>query len=211
LVDQLVAHGDIEYAIDEYLKIAEIYYNLADINESRSIYTEALKLTQKYSVDINWKVRIMHRIADLDVQSLDWRLALRIYKEISKLKPDDAKARQRIVELSFRLGQGAQAIDEVRNFVAFMRKTSDFDLLLEFLEYLVSEYPENGIIRRYLAEQYRHLDQISDAIAQYDTANEIFLANGNRKAAVETITDLLELNPPNIDDYRQLLTELKSQ
>jgi len=37
-------------------------------------------------------------MADIDVQSLDWREALRIYEQIKTMKPDDPRARASLID-----------------------------------------------------------------------------------------------------------------
>ncbi len=115
LIEQLLAFGQVENAIDEYVQLAEVYYSLADLNMARKTYTEALRTAQQANVDRSLRVRILHRMADIDVQSLDWRQALRVLEQIRTLQPDDFEARSQIIQLNIRLGQEPQALAEVDN------------------------------------------------------------------------------------------------
>jgi tetratricopeptide (TPR) repeat protein len=87
LIDQLVASGQTEEAIKEYIHLAGIYYNMADFNMARKTYTEALRMAQQSQTDRATRVQILHRMADIDLQSLDWRQALRIFEQIRTLSP----------------------------------------------------------------------------------------------------------------------------
>ena len=92
LIDQLITRGEAEAAIEEYIKMAEVHYALAELVEARKTYSRALRYAQQAGVGANWKVRILHRIADIDVQSLNWRQAMTVYEQICALKPDDMEA-----------------------------------------------------------------------------------------------------------------------
>ncbi len=92
LIHQLTASGQSEDALKEYMDFADVYYDLADLDKSRKTLDEALALAQQSKIDRSWQVRILHRMADIDLQSLDWRQALRIFEQIRNLQPDDEKS-----------------------------------------------------------------------------------------------------------------------
>jgi len=208
LIEQLIARGDIEEAIAEQLKLGEVYYNMAEIASARQTYSDSLRLAQQHKVEVIWKIRAMHRIADLDIQSLDWHRALRMFEKIRNLDPGDQKARQNLVDLNFRLGQSAQALNEIKTYITYMENTGEIEPLGEFLETLLRDYPKNAFIHQQLGDHYRKAGQISDAIVAYDTAGELYMEAGDRGRARFVITSILELNPPNADHYRQLLPTL---
>ena len=43
----------------------------------------------------------MRRMADIDMQRLDWRQALRIYEQLRTLEPDDPSVRKSLIELEY--------------------------------------------------------------------------------------------------------------
>ncbi len=71
LIDQLVARGQVDEAINEYLELAEIYYRLAELDMARKTYTTALRLVQQANADRQWNVRILQRMADRNVIALE--------------------------------------------------------------------------------------------------------------------------------------------
>jgi tetratricopeptide (TPR) repeat protein len=142
LIDLLITRGQIKDAIQEYLELAEVYYNLADLNRAREMYNEALQLAQQSRLDWSLLIDILYHMADIDVQSLDWRHALRIYEQIKTMNPEDPKARANLIGLSIRLSQENQAEAEWKNFQALLNESGELNKTVPFLENLTSEYPQ---------------------------------------------------------------------
>jgi tetratricopeptide (TPR) repeat protein len=209
LIDLLIEQDHIEEALLEYMDLADVYYSLADLDNARSTYTEALRLAQQTNADRSWRVKIMHRMADIDLQSLDWRQALRIFEQIRILQPDDEQARARLIELNFRLGQEAQAMTELENYITHLLETGRRDAALEFLKTQARDNPGRPLVRRRLADLYRHAGKIEEAIAELDAAGELFLDAGNRDEAIRTLELILALRPAKAASYQQLLDQLR--
>jgi tetratricopeptide (TPR) repeat protein len=211
LIDLLIEQDHIEEALNEYMELADVYYSLADLDNARSTYTEALRLAQQTNADRSWRVRIMHRMADIDLQSLDWRQALRIFEQIRTLQPDDEQARARLIELNFRLGQETQAMTELENYITHLLETGRRDAALEFLKAQTHDNPGRPLVRRRLADLYRHAGKIDEAIVELDAAGELFLDAGNRDEAIRTLELILALRPPKSASYQQLLEQLRKR
>jgi tetratricopeptide (TPR) repeat protein len=210
LIDQVIALGKPEQAVDEYLSLAEVYYNLADLIMARQTYQQALQMAQQANVDRKWKIKILHRIADIDLQCLDWRQALRVFDQIRTMMPEDAKARSSLIELNFRLGQAVQALAEVDNYVAYMWSNGQKDKAIKFLESILEENPKQAGIMKRLAELYRQVGRTTEAIGILDSVGDILLELGDRAGAIETVRIILSMNPPNAVEYQQLLAQIKS-
>jgi tetratricopeptide (TPR) repeat protein len=209
LIEQLLAFGRAESAIEEYMQLAEVYYSLADLNMARKTYTEALRTAQQTNVDRPLRVKILHRMADIDVQSLDWRQALRVLEQIRTLHPEDFEARRQIIELNIRLGQESQALAEVDNCCAHLSSTNQPDKLIAFMEGLVAEYPQNIPMRRRLVDVCRDLGRKTEAIGQLDTIGDMLLDAGDRGAAIQTVEMIISMDPPNKAEYLHLLEQIK--
>ena len=118
LIDQLVARGQTDEAIKEYLELADLYYRLAELDTARKTYTTALRLVQQASADRAWNVHILQRMADIDMQRLDWKQALRVFEQIRTLRPDDDGIRKQLIDLYMRMGQQSQAQAELEGMAA---------------------------------------------------------------------------------------------
>jgi tetratricopeptide (TPR) repeat protein len=211
LIDQLAARGRLDEAISEYIDLADIYYRLAELEMARKTYTTALRLAQQGGANRTWSVKLMHRMADIDVQRLDWRQALRIFEQIRTLEPGDLPVRKSLVDLNMRLKQSAQAEAELDNFIAYLQSTSRRGEAIPFLNELIAEYPQQGILRRYLAEEYHEAGNITEAVAQLDALGEMLLTAGERAGAIQAIEAIVALSPPNVEDYVTLLAKIRSE
>ena len=208
MINQLISRGEVDEAINEYLELADIYYRLAELDQARKTYTEALRVVQQASADWSWNVHILQRMADIDMQRLDWKQALRIFEQIRTLRPDDQGVRRNLVELNLRLSQQSQAIAELENYLTYLDTNGKNELTIPFLEDLVEENTDEIVLRRALADQYQQARRTEDAISQLDAIGEILIKEGKKSEATEVIQQILLMNPPNADDYRSLLEQL---
>ena len=209
LIDLYIAHGQLSQAVDEYLSLADSCYSLADLNSARKACEDALRVAQTAG-DKLLQVKVLHQMADIDLQSLDWRQALKTYEQIRQVDAGDDRARGALVELNLRLGRTAQAIKELDSFVGAALKAGKREPLIQLLENLIENNPKQPVLNRRLAELYRQANRVDEAIAQLDLAGEMFLEAGNKNAAAEAITALIALNPDQAEDYRQLLSEIQA-
>ena len=209
LIDQLVALDKIDEALAEYVAFADVYYSLADLEMARKTFNEALKLAQQPNANRSWRVKILHRMADIDLQSLDWRQALRIFEQIRTMQPEDTKARMGLIGLNLKLGQETQAMVELDNYLSYLISSGKVDEAIQFMENLVEEEPGRPHIRRRLADLYRKAGRIPEAISQLDAAGEMLLDKGDRSSAIQVIETILAMNPKNLSEYQELLAQIR--
>jgi tetratricopeptide (TPR) repeat protein len=210
LIEQLSARGQINEAISEYLELADIYYRLAELDMARKTYTTSLRLAQQPNANRSWNIQILHRMADIDMQRLDWKQALRVYEQIRTLKPDDEIVRKNLIELNLRMVQTQQAFAELDNFITYLETNGRTEDAIAFLENLVSEHDEQLTLHRALAEQYRRAGRVTDAISQLDAVGDKLMETGNKDGVIEVVNVILSMNPPNADEYRQVLAQLQN-
>ncbi len=209
LIDQLVARGMVEEAIREYLELAEVHYRLAELDNARKTYTTALRFVQQANADRSWNIHILQRMADIDLQRLDWKQAIRVYEQIRTLRPDDAGVRKNLIELALRLGQPAQAHAELENYISYLQGSSRGSDGIAFIQELLVERPEDLVLRRALAQQLQHTGHIEEAITQLDSIVEHLLNVGQKEEALVVINQILLMNPPNAEQYRQVMMQLR--
>ena len=209
LIELLISNGQHTAVIDEYLELADAYYRIADLVMARKTYNEALRLAQEINADRSKRISILHHIADIDLQSLDWRQAIRVYEQIRSLQPSDEKSRIKLIELHQRLSQEAQSLAEINSYIAHLENAGQQAKALAFLETLVAEYPNSQAIRLRLAEYYRQSGRHLDAITLFDQAQKALLQAGDKKTAIQVIESILALDPPNKTDYLRKLAQLR--
>ena len=211
LIDQLVARGQVDEAIREYIELADIYYRLAELDMARKTYTIALRFVQQANADRNWNVHILQRMADIDMQRLDWKQAIRVYEQIRTLRPDDEGVRKNLIELGLRMGQPAQASAELESYLSYLQTSNRGEQGITFIEELLAERPDDPVLRRAIAQQYQQAGRITDAVAQLDSLAESLLTSNKKEEAIVVINQILLMGPPNAEQYRQLLMQLQAR
>jgi predicted Zn-dependent protease len=177
---------------------------------ARKTYTTALRVVQQANADRNWNIHILQRMADIDMQRLDWKQAIRVYEQIRTLRPDDEGVRKNLIELGLRMGQPAQAAAELENYLSYLQTVNHAEQGVPFIEGLLAERPDDPILRRALAQSYQQAGRVREAIAQLDSLAESLLSQGRKEDALAVINQILLMGPPNADQYRQLLMQLQS-
>lgn len=211
LIDLLIAHGKTQETIQEYTRLAESYYHMADLVMSRKTYILALRFAQQSNLEREAKIKLLHRMADIDTQSLDWRNAIHAYEQIRTLDPDDDKARDMLFDLNLRLGQPNQAVAELDNYLNHLISVHRTTEALEYLNGKIHENQSLPVLYQRLAEIYRLLGRKDEAITQLETAKELAVQAGNLKVAIESLRTILAQNPPNATMYQRMLVELEAE
>lgn len=210
LIEQLVARGQVDDAVHEYLELASIYYRLAELDMARKTYTTALRLVQQGNANRDWNAHILQRMADIDMQRLDWKQALRVYEQIRTLIPDDDAANRQLIELNLRMGQAEKALSELDVYISHLEQQGKIEPALVFLEELVKDHEDHPLLKRTLAAMLHRNGRTTEAISMLDTLGDTLLQNGDRQSAMEVINQIVLMNPPNVNDYRQLLNQMRS-
>ncbi len=207
LVDQLVARGQVDDAISEYMELADIYYRLAELDMARKAFTTALRQAQQPNANRSWSVKILQRMADIDMQRLDWRQAIRVYEQIRTILPDDFSTRESLIELNLRLAQIPQAQAELESFITYLERNQR-EQIVPFMQKLVAEYPDQAMLYHLLADQLHKNGQTAAAIAMLDQIGNKLATKGDKAEMLAVVNHILLMNPPNASAYRALLAQL---
>lgn len=211
LIGLLTARGSSQDTIQEFTKLAETYYTIADLAMARKTYSLAFRFAQQSNVDRDTKVKLMHRMADIDMQSFDWRNAIRVFEQIRTMDPEDEKARDMLFDLNIRVGQTDQAMSELDNYLNRLISVHRTTEALEYINTKIHENQTQPALYHRLAEIYRLLGRKEEAINQLEMSKELFIQAGNRKAAIESLMAILALNPTNASVYQRMLVELEEE
>lgn len=208
LIDLLISHGKIDEALEHYLILADSYYSLAQIDQAREVYQEALRLAPRGSSERRWEVRILHKIGDIDMQRVDWRHAIEIYEQIRELAPDDERARLTLMDLYYRFNRPELAIVELDSLLKIYRKSDKTQRVFAVLEDAVRERPDNILLRTRLAQAYLDIGNVEQALKHLDKLGDLQLEAGRHEDAKATVRAIIALHPPNVAVYQQLLDQL---
>ncbi|MCD4803624.1 MAG: tetratricopeptide repeat protein [Anaerolineales bacterium] len=207
-IDLLEEYGKKEEAIIEYINIADVFYPLAELDSARSAYSKALVLAKTIPGDTSWRIKLHQRLADIDIQRLDWESALQTYVEIGELLPQNQKTSITIVDLNYRLGNDPAAEKEIDRFTKQFDPESQMDSIKEYLVHLKEEKPDEAYIARQLVSLYKHLGLMDQAISELDNLGDMLLEAGRKQDAVQVIQEIISFSPSNIEDYQKLLEQL---
>ncbi len=208
LIELLEKEQRWDEVLDQYINLADAYYQLADLEQARATYQEAMRLAQRVSAESKRRAEIMHRMADIDLSRLDLRQALRTYEQIRSIEPTDERARRSLIDLNYRLNNAPEAIKELDGLLRIFAQQRRGDQIVGILEELVTRMPNDMALRSRLAAVYRQIKRVQDAIAQLDALGELQLEAGLYQDACATIKQIVVLGPNDIEQYKNLLTQL---
>jgi tetratricopeptide (TPR) repeat protein len=211
LIELLLTQGKTDAAIQQYIALAEIYYQLAEMDLTRQTYTNALKVAQQSRGSRPMIVQILYKIADIDMQRLDLRNAMRIYEQIRTLEPEDVHARARLVELNYRMGQENAALSEIDTFLALLENGSKRAKAAEFLKEVLSEQPDRLDLHVRLAELYQRDGKRAEAVQAWEELIRQSVSSGDRPMVITALKAVIALNPPNQALYQKQLAQIQRQ
>lgn len=209
LIRMLVEQGRVDDALKQYMAMADFYYQMADLEAARQIYMEALKLSQQSRRSRQWAYELLGYLAEIDMQRLEPRQALRFYEQMRSLQPNDPNPRIRIVVLNFQLGQDKTAYLEMDNFIGVLEGLRQDDAAIQFVKSILLELPERYELRHKLADLYKRTHRLAEAIAELDTLAEHYAEVGDYASSIRTVQEIIALNPPNRREYEVVLDKLR--
>lgn len=209
LIDQLIAHDKAEEALIESQELADIYYRLAELDKARQTYLDALKIAQKSKNNRTWGVSLLLKVADIDLQRLNLRQALRIYEQIRTIQPDEPSVRAQLVMLNLRLGQDTAAIKELDEYLSFLEITGKRTQAIEFISDLLVDHGKRLDLRRRLADLYVRNNQVNEAVIQLDAVADTLLNENRNLEAINMLETIISLKPANVGEYRTVIESLR--
>jgi tetratricopeptide (TPR) repeat protein len=209
MIDLLAQQDRVEDAIKQDLELADLFKQMAQLDSARETLLAALMLSQRGRIDPKWAIQILEMMGDIDLSRLDVRQALEDFEQICELDPENEAALAHVIDLNLRLGQEKQAAEALDIHLDQLVKAGRGQDALTMIEDLAREYPGKQAIHSRLAEAYRAAGRQADAIAQYDALGEIQLDAGQVQEAIQTIQIIIDLDPPNIEDYEELIRNIQ--
>jgi tetratricopeptide (TPR) repeat protein len=208
LIDLYTYRQDIEHALEQYLILADSYYQLAQVDRAIEKYNEALRLADSSAQADTWKVKILSQTGDIYNQRFDWIRATAAFESLLKVNPGDERAQRQLIDLYLKQNKTDQAIETLDKLLVIYQRQDQSENLLELLKEFVSTYPENMLLRQRLAVAFSQNGLKKEAIAEYDALGEMQLENGLRDQATQTIQAILALGPDDAEGYRRLLSQI---
>jgi tetratricopeptide (TPR) repeat protein len=209
LIDLLVARGEPDQALEQYLTLADVYYQLAQVERALEKYNEALRLAPSSANEISWKTNILHRMGDIYNQRVDWAQAIKAYEAIVATSPRDERAQMALIDLYYKQGQNNKALKSLDVLLGIYQSAGQTRKVLDVLREAVQTRPEEMGLRARLAAVYARQGMVKQAIAEYDALGEMQLEAGLRAEAARTIQTIISLGPDDVEGYRRLYSQIK--
>lgn len=211
VIEMLRDQGRSVEAMRQYADLGDLYHRMMmDTDRALSTYDEALIYARRNQVDAQHVVPVLKAMADIEAQRLNWQKALAYYERVNQAAPDDTEAARQMIDLNFQMGDSAGAIKALDRFLRYCITNGQGERVLETLEQQVRRHPDEIGLRQRLADVYLQQKRQGEAIGQLDALGELFLEAGRLDEARNTIRKIVELNPPDVDGYNQLLQQLES-
>jgi tetratricopeptide (TPR) repeat protein len=208
LIELYKASGMVDDAIQQYMDLANVYYLLAELDLARQTYQSALSLSQQSSSTRDWSVQILNKLADIELQSLDWKSAIRIFEQLRSLRPQEPGPRATLIDLHLQMGQANAAMSELESYLKIMESADKFATCSRFLDDLLDNHPVEMGIQNCMMNYYVSRDQAPKAVEKLDAIAEKLLKSEDKPATLATLKNILALNPANAADYQKLYNEL---
>jgi tetratricopeptide (TPR) repeat protein len=208
LIDLLLSSGEIDQALEQYVALADAYYQLAQINKSLEKYSEALRLVLRSSDEKKWRARLLRSMADMQTRRAKWQEAIELYEQIVAEVPDDERAWLHLIDLNYKLGGDRQADKAVLSMIKSYYSRDQKERALTLLQEAVRIHPQQMALRARLARIYIEAGQREEAIAELDMLAELQLSAGLQEQAKATIRYIISLKPQKLESYEHMLSQL---
>ncbi len=206
-INALIKYGKLEEALEQYLQLADILYEMADFKGAIESYRHALALSAKLP-EKEHQILILSRLFQLYLQTMHWKEAVKVGENLKALKPDELEVRRNLVILYSKLDKAEEEARELAEILSLIRKKEGLQGAEVFLKELIQENPKDQILRRALANLYLEMGLKEKAVEEFDALGEIQLDLGLIEEAKKTIREIIALEPPQVEAYRELLERL---
>jgi len=207
LIDLYISEEMVDQALEQYLVLADSYYQLAQVDRALEKYNEALRMASTSSQANHWKGETLNRIADIYNQRFDWANATKAYEELIQANPRDERVLRQLVDLYFKQNKLNEAATTLDRLLAIYQRQNPLKAL-DLLKELTGYYPDNMLLRQRLAVAFAQNNMNREAIAEYDALGEMQMERGLRDQAVQTIQAIINLGPDDVEGYRRLLEQI---
>ena len=210
LIQLMVEKEQFEEAVNLYTKLADDYYQLAQSDNAHKAYQDALKLCQNHKLSSTKIVEILYKMADIDMQTLNIRQAIRYYEQIRTLEPQDMRARSKLIDLNYRIGQDNKAYLELDNAIDTLEANGERHRAIELVNELIASGKTMPELYKQLAALHGKDGNIEKAVEQLEVLANEMLTNGDERGAASIFRTIISMEPPDVEKYKASLDALEN-
>lgn len=209
LINVLVQGGQVTDALSEYGEVGRALEAQGQFQKAADKYQEALALARRVGVAERAVAGLNEQLGEVYSKLGEWNQAIALFQELKRVVPYTERALIQLVALYAQTGRVQESQRELDELLT--RYADQPEKSLAGLNRLTTIFPNQVFIYRRLAQQLAATNQLDKAIETLDELGDRLLTEARVEDAVQVIQDLITLNPPQVDQYKNLLQELKSQ
>lgn len=207
LISVLMQSGKLPDALKEFESVGQGLEASGQLRQAADKYAEGLAMAGRAGVVGETPNKLRRLLALAYMKLRDDDKAFRVFREIHAAAPNDDDVRYYMIELLLRQGQTEEAESQLHQL---LDQYADAPLdARHALASLAQEFPEHVFLHRSLASAVAAMGETTQAVQILDELGERLLNTGRNAEAISVIQDIVALNPPQVDDYRRLLLELR--
>ncbi len=172
---------------------------------------EALSHVQQDGADRDWGLKILSKMGDIDVSRLDWRQGLEVFQRVREIDPDDEEASAKIIDLNLRLAKSSR---QPRSWITTWKCSFIRNVAVRrwsFWKGLRASIPEsNPSLRGWPKPTEAPGAPPMPSPSTMPWAKFNWTAETFRRA-IHTIRTIIEMGPPDLEGYEELIRNLESQ
>lgn len=207
LINVLVQNGQLTEALTEYESVGLGLATSGQYQKAADKYLEGLAIARRAGVVSEVPLNLRRQLAMTYLKMREYDKALAVFQEVRQAEPENDEARYYLVDLYVRRGKSREAERELQELLE--RQSNSVENSRATLLSLAEAFPDNVMIHGELARFYIQHGQTETAIEILDGLGERLLNAGKTADAVQVIQAIIEMNPPQVEEYRKLLDELR--
>src|SRR5512133_2594421 len=194
---KLAQKGAFDKAIKTYDRI------IAEDPKDVRIVLKIGELWQKLKDDRS-AAEAFKRVADIYTDQGFFLKAVAVYKQATKLDPDDLRVNEKLAQLNQQLGLMSDAMSQLQLVAASYEKAGDGARLLEVLKRMVELDPDNIASSIKLGELHARANQPEEALEYFQRAAEYLKAHSRPDEWLKVAERIAALRPEDAPLAREL-------
>lgn len=207
LISVLMQSGQLPQALAEFESVGQGLEANGQLRQAADKYAEGLAMAARAGVVGETPNKLRYHLAVALLKLREYDKALNAFQQVRSADPQNENARYYLVELYVRQGQTVEAETELKELLE--RYESSPRDAQNVLTSLTQEFPDFVFASRNLAQHLAASGDKAKAVQMLDELGERLLTTGRSTEAFRVIQDIIALSPPQVDEYRKLLLELR--